>query len=144
MQLAERFWSKVLKRDGADACWLWTGGLGESGHGLFWYEGGMKNAHRISYMLEYGPIPEGFQVLHIRSCPNPNCVRPTHLYLGGNSENMIDKYRVYGGHKITKAQADAIRVLYSLGRTQTDLAREFSVSQALISLIVRDEYWFAE
>lgn len=87
-----RFWKHV---DRSSECWLWTGALLQSGkYGLFaWYDESrqkqqLRTAHRASYELAYGPIPEGQMVLH--TCDNRACVKPEHLYLGTHTQNMQD------------------------------------------------------
>jgi len=77
----QRFWEKVDKR--ADGCWLWTGSKQTAGYGTFntgrvgpatsRYVG----AHRFSYELANGPIPDGLHLDHL--CRTPACVNPDHL-----------------------------------------------------------------
>lgn len=86
-----RFWSKVSK---SDDCWLWMasrcgyryksgGGYGQFVKGRnVWY------AHRVSWTIQNGSIPDGLQVLH--RCDNPFCVKPDHLFLGTQLDNMKD------------------------------------------------------
>ena len=86
----DRFWEKV---DTSGECWEWVAARDRTGYGLFkWRHGddGMRNivAHRASYMLLVGPIPGGMKVLH--RCDNRPCVRPDHLFLGTQSDNMLD------------------------------------------------------
>lgn len=84
-----RFWSKV---DKSGDCWTWTAGRNDLGYGQFSYGGkGGKNvgAHRYAYMLTHGAIPEGAFVLH--NCDNPSCVRPDHLRIGSQVDNMRDR-----------------------------------------------------
>jgi len=86
--LSNRFWSKVEK---GDQCWNWAASIkggSRGGYGLFWMNGVAKNAHRVSWLLKFGAIPEGMSVLH--KCDNRKCVNPDHLYLGDNSQNMKD------------------------------------------------------
>ena len=77
----DRFWPKVQKGDG---CWEWTGSRDRRGYGQFSFERHPVLAHRMAYYLTYGPF-EG-SVLH--ACDNPPCVRPDHLHLGTQKDNM--------------------------------------------------------
>ncbi len=88
--LEERFWPKVQKSDG---CWLWAGAKSSKGYGLIG-EGGRNGrdllAHRVSYQLQVGEIPDGLSILH--SCDTPLCVNPAHLRCGTTQENIAEAY----------------------------------------------------
>lgn len=93
-KLAERFWQRVERSPDPGACWLWTGfSDGGFGYGRMYIGGGRKGrrqerAHRVSWVLHHGAIPEGQLVLH--QCDNPLCVRPDHLFLGTDGDNAYD------------------------------------------------------
>jgi len=78
----ERFWSKVEK---TEACWNWTKGTHPTGYGMFSFTGRNRYAHRYSYALANGPIPEGLSIDHL--CHNPGCVRPSHLRAVTHKQN---------------------------------------------------------
>ena len=94
--LSERFWSKVNKNGtipphcpNIGECWLWTGHIIVGGYGRLSVGHGIQEfAHRLSYMLHYGNIPNGCFVCH--RCDNPPCVRPDHLFIGTHTDNMRD------------------------------------------------------
>lgn len=140
----EAFFRNVIARK--EGCWSWRGWTTE-GYGNFQFENKAFEAHRVSWMIYRGPIPEGLSVLHHcdnRICPNPDC-----LFLGTQGDNMIDmaqKGRAYCGTRHWKAVLEEqdvrkIRALYASGVRQTSLAVEFGVTQTQVSNIVRRKSW---
>ena len=131
----------------------------------------MLRAHRLSYEIHIGPIPEGMLICH--HCDNRACVNPAHLFLGtpaDNSKDMVakgrstkgrmtsiaprgDKHytrRIKGaqrgqrnnGSRLTDEQVLEIRRLFAQGdASQHQLGRSFGVSQATISHIVNRIAW---
>ena len=79
----ERFWPKVEPEPNS-GCWLWNGAVDKRGYGRL----GRTLAHRISYEIAYGRPGRGLYVCH--TCDVPGCVRPDHLFLGTQSDNIRD------------------------------------------------------
>jgi hypothetical protein len=65
-----------IRRD-STGCWLWTGVLGVDGYARVSVGGRLRSAHRTSYEVHVGPIPEGLQIDHL--CRVRHCVNPEHL-----------------------------------------------------------------
>ena len=146
---ADRFWSKV-QIGAPDQCWEWKAGMFQSGYGLFKLDGKLQRAHRVSYQLNHGPIPDGLFILHW--CDNPGCVNPAHLHLGTHVDNMRERGErgrcahtsgeVHGCSKLTSEQIQQIRLSYAIGGiTQQQLGEEFGVSKQQISRIINGKRW---
>jgi hypothetical protein len=73
-------------------CWIWMSTIGRNGYGsLIRNQKNIGYAHRLSWLLYRGPIPDGLNVLH--RCDVPICVNPDHLSLGTQAENIRDMLR---------------------------------------------------
>lgn len=81
----DRFVSKFTV---GDNCWEWQDSKCDFGYGFFGIKGKIFRAHRVSFLIFRGEIPNGLCVLH--KCDNPKCVRPSHLFLGTRSDNVMD------------------------------------------------------
>jgi len=149
--IEERFWTKVQKADG---CWLWTASVhGTKGYGQI-NSGGRGRplqAHRVSWEIHFGPIPDGMIICH--HCDNPLCVRPDHLFVGTKSDNALDAVRkgIFGDHwpkgerhyktRLTNADALHIRALHAAGANYGELASRYGISNSSISKLVRRVTW---
>lgn len=74
----------------ANGCLEWTRGRFDKGYGAFQYQGKLWRTHRLVWVLEYGPIPSGAEILH--HCDNPPCGDLAHLFAGTQLDNMQDMY----------------------------------------------------
>lgn len=84
---SDLFWPKV--RWDQHGCWEWQASRYINGYGQFHFPGGKGvRAHRAAWIIMYGPIPERMVIMH--RCDNRGCVRPDHLRLGTQAENMRD------------------------------------------------------
>lgn len=146
--LEERFWSKV---DKSKDCWEWLARkLPHKGYGVFWREGKMNRAHRVSYEMTYGEIPKDMHVLH--KCDNPACVRPEHLFLGTNDDNVADRVQKERSAlgvgednnraKLTEQDIRDIRAEHATGKSgYVKLAKRYNVVPSTIRDIVHCKTW---
>lgn len=149
--LCERFWDKVMLGPG---CWEWLGGKYPNGYGMIVGEGRTLLAHRVSWNLHFGDT-EGLFVLH--HCDNRSCVKPAHLFLGTQLDNIRDmdfKGRrinstnigsLNGASRLTEEQVREIRNLRIKHKIKyKQIARIFKVSITLIEKIIAGKLWKSE
>jgi DNA-directed RNA polymerase specialized sigma24 family protein len=141
-----RFWIKVEK---TPVCWLWTAARFENGYGAFRLNNKQRRAHIVSYEWLVGPT-NGLQVCH--SCDVKHCVRPEHLFLGTQSDNIIDMFQkgrqrerrgeISNWAKLTEDEVREIRRLYADdGLFQREIADMFDITQGAVSQIVLRKHW---
>jgi len=82
----KRFFEKINK---TEKCWNWIAGKDKDGYGKIKIDGKMVQAHRASWVIHNGDIPNGMCVLH--RCDNPSCVNPEHLFIGTRLDNARDR-----------------------------------------------------
>ena len=147
--LEERFWEKV---DKTGDCWVWTGATSK-GYRKISVNGKMQLAHRVSYELYNGDIPEGeghHGMCCLHRCDTPACVNPAHLFLGTQPENVRDmeekgraadkRGEKNGRAKLTNHQIPYIKELWKARVfTQAKLAEIYGVSTSLINGIVNNK-----
>ena len=151
MTVLERFMEKVSKQD--NGCWLWTASKLKSGYGMFGMDSNRPTlAHRASWIVFCGDIPEGMNVCH--KCDNPSCVNPEHLFLGTQYDNlhdMINKgrfvHKAHYGTENGRAKLDEIKVaeirrqLLTKQSTPIELAEKYLVSASAIRRIANGKSW---
>lgn len=151
-----RFWNRVWVRS-KDECWPWIGYKVSKdprhAYGQVNRPGGRRDlAHRVSYEIHVGPIPEGHQVLH--TCENGACVNPRHLfaaeprvkavrtYKQGKAPHLIMRGEKNPHHKLTEDDVRTIRRLYADGGwTHRGLGKKFGVDHSIIGDIVKRKTW---
>ena len=150
MTMLEKLLSLVAVQD--NGCWMFLGPWNSHGYGHLSYDGHIYRAHRASWELHNGPIPEGHCVLH--RCDNRYCVNPEHLFLGtlkDNADDMRSKERdTYGENfgenngqaKLTEAEVRQIKqLLLQSQHTQYEIGSMFGVTREAIKMIKLGKTW---
>ena len=149
----DRFFTKVHM---TQTCWIWTGSARVrkplSAPVAKFKEGGRwVNASRWIWVYLHGPLPQGMQVLH--RCDNPQCVNPTHFFIGTQLDNIRDmqrKGRARGvsrpGEKSPSAKLSLTQVRQiisrrAIGQSLQILSDQFQISKAQISRIINHQRW---
>lgn len=154
--IEERF-NNHIKKNGpisrlGTSCWEWTGWCSQHGYGQMdvVYKPGKKtnfSAHRISFILYKGNIPEGLDVLH--ECDNKKCVNPEHLKVGDDKQNVLDVENhgnklvgeaIYSS-KLSEKDVDTIFLMRKKGALQREIAETFNINQSEVSKILSGKRW---
>lgn len=147
--VSERFFEKVEPVT-ESGCWLWTASTNRSGYGQFMIKPRPYLAHRVSWSLLRGSIPEGMHVLH--KCDTPACVNPDHLFLGTDADNVKDMYakgrqglgnRLCGErHGMAKIPVDVVKAVFLADSgTQKQIAERFGITESSVNAIRSGRQW---
>ena len=148
-----RFFSRVDYGPSSE-CWEWTHDQNSTGYGKFSLKDRTVLAHRVSFEIFGAKVPQGKVVCH--SCDNRLCVNPAHLWLGTQSDNLLDavaKGRMYrpntdadnnGNTKLTWDDVRGIRAQVGAGIRQKDIANAYGVSPSTIYNIIHHQTWKTE
>lgn len=135
--------NEYSKEENKDICWNWQGSL-PAGYGTITWEGVRYSAHKLSYIIFNGLIPQGEVIRH--TCNNPRCVNPKHLLRGSYYDNQIDMIKAgRGGHQ--KLNEEAIKVIKWMLKYKpkrglaSKLARLHKVTPETIAMIKNGCRW---
>ncbi len=137
--LEDRFWQQFTKKgeNKEKGCWEWTGTIVSNGYPRLKKDGKGVAAHRLSYEIHNGPIPEGVVICH--TCDVKHCVNPAHLFLGTQKDNMQDMASK-GRHRSQKIHPDQYQIIedaVAMGETKASVARRYGVKGSTITTLLK-------
>lgn len=142
--IRDRFFEKFERGTG---CWEWTASVDSWGYGHLGDGRRLKLAHRLSWEIHRGAIPNGLKVLH--HCDNRRCVNPDHLFLGTVADNNGDMYAKgrgvnprgtqHGRCVLSDADVATIREAVTRGVHHRALAAALGCSKTQVGRIARRE-----
>ena len=143
-RLKKSFYQKVIIKDG---CWDWKLSEGPGGYLNIRYKRRKIMAHRASWIIHKGEIPNNLWVLH--SCDNRRCTNPDHLFLGTPKDNAVDRQQKNRGqkgithHKCKLSEKDVLEIknLLSSGLSCEKISKKFSVTNGTIWFIKHGITW---
>ena len=146
ISILDRF-ERYCRPDPNSGCWLWAGDWNRDGYGVFRIQRHRHvGAHRVSWTLHRGPIPDGMSILH--KCDVRCCVNPDHLYIGDQAKNvndMMNRGRWGGptGERHHKAKLSREQVFEIRSRTESIdvLAPIYGVDRTTIARIRSGRIW---
>lgn len=135
------FWSKATHPD--EGCWEWQAEKTSNGYGAYRKSGQGRKiylAHRYAYELAYGAFDKKLFVCH--KCDNPQCIRPDHLFLGTNEDNMKDAVRKQRQKRtLSNEKVREIVKLKEQGENGAKIALKYDVAPTTIYSIFAGETW---
>lgn len=158
----ERFWARVDRSGGPDACWPWMGERNRDGYGVVRAHRRNLRAHRVARLLSTGSLVPELDICH--HCDNPPCCNPAHLRAGtqaDNSRDMVERGRslagdrnpsvIYAdrrprgssnGHsKLTEEEVAVIKRRLLDGDPMPAIAADFRVTHGAVWFIARGVNW---
>ena len=140
-----RFWARMDKSGGPDACWPWLGHRSPRGYGQSSdLDRKTVRAHRMAWELTFGPFDRSLFVCH--RCDNPPCCNPTNLFLGTTNDNMADmvaKGRAAVGERQGSAvlNEDLVREIRASRESRPAIAKRLGIGTATVDRVRRRLRW---
>lgn len=123
-----------------NGCWEWQGHKMNNGYGYISINQNKLLAHRISYKIFKGDVPDDKVLRH--KCNNPICIYPEHLLIGDQRDNVHDAIRCGNiKRKLNWSQVCDMRIRHEKGEAIKDLRREFSIDYKTCQDIIKMKKW---